>query len=156
MTSLPNVSSMLSSSRRRAASACIGMGWKRTLLRCFLRLDALHLRQTRRLRVTAFWDTQRALSDHARRRDGRMALDDGGLGSIRTEFEEGEGTMVTRHLFALHRRYMVSKAIKRSDSWSHWFFWVRRAEECNLHSVLGVSSNSRKLLDYKRSCRCEF
>ena len=91
------------------------MGWKRTLLRCFRRLDALHLRQIRRFRVTAFWDTQRALSDHARRRDGRMALGDGGLGSIRTEDGSKEDVMTARYFFELHRRYMVGAAIKRSD-----------------------------------------
>ena len=65
-----------------------------------------------------------------------MALGDGGLGIMRTEVGEGEGAMVARYLFALHRRYMVSKTIKGLDSWSLWFFWVRRAEECSLDSML--------------------
>ena len=51
-----------------------------------------------------------------------MALGDGGLGIMRTEVGEGEGAMVARYLFALHQCYMVSKAIKRSDKCSLWFF----------------------------------
>ena len=84
-----------------------------------------------------------------------MALGDGGLGSIRTETGKGEGAMVARHLFVIHRRYMLGEAIKRSDSWSLWFFWVRRAEECNLDSMLATSFNSKRLLDYQRSCACQ-
>ena len=84
-----------------------------------------------------------------------MALGDGGLGIMRTEVGEGEGTMVARYLFALHRCYMVSKAIKRSDKCLLWFFWVRRAEECNLDSMLAISFNSKRLLGYQRSCACE-
>ena len=84
-----------------------------------------------------------------------MALDNSGLGIMRTEVGKEEGAMVERHLFVIHRRYMLGEAIKRSDSYSLWFFWVRRAEECNLDSMLATSFNSKRLLDYQRSCACQ-
>ena len=85
-----------------------------------------------------------------------MALGDGGLGIMRTEVGEGEGAMVARYLFALYRCYMVSKAIKRSDRCSLWFFWVRRAEEYSLDSVFAMSLISKKLSGYKKACKLVF